>query len=219
MPFNTSPTELTTAATDALMGLLSLVLLLRLQHALVGDLWQRGVWSAVFALLVGASALGAFVHGVELGADTRRLLWLPLYLCLGLAVSLFAVGAVADWLGTAAARQFLPWAIAAGVAFVGASQLLGGAFVVFVIYEGVAMLGALAIYVLLAVRGAPGALTTAAGIALTLAASVVQASPLKLTIVVPFDHNGLFHLVQMPAIVLVARGVELLATGGRVVPR
>jgi hypothetical protein len=208
MLFNRSTTELTTAATDAAMGMLSLVLLLHLQHLAVRDDWERGVWSAVFAFLVAASVLGAVVHGLRLGANANRLLWVALYLSLGLAISLFAVGAIADWLGPLAARRFLPWAIVVGIAFPGASQRLGGAFIVFVIYEALAMLAALAIYLSLAARGAPGAFITSLGIALTCAAALIQASSLKVKVLVPFDHNGLFHLVQMPAIALIARGVE-----------
>lgn len=208
LPLNPSATELTTAATDAAMGVLSLLLLLDLQRLRVRSTWQRNVWSEVFGLLFVGSVLGAVAHGFDLTTGVRAQIWLPLYLSLGLAVALFVVGAVGDLRGEAAGRRLFPWAVSAGVAFFAASQWLGGAFLIFVIYEGVAMLLALAIYVRVATRGERWAWWTAAGIALTLVAAAVQATSLRLTLVVPFDHNGLFHLIQMAATVLIAAGVR-----------
>ena len=207
-PLNPSPTELTTAATDAAMGVLSLVLLLDLRRLRVRSTWQRDVWSEVFGLLFAGSVLGAVAHGLDLAPEVRAQIWLPLYLSLGLAVALFVVGAVGDSNGDAAGRRLFPWAVAAGVSFFAASQWLGGAFIIFVLYEAVAMLLALAIYLRVAGRGQSWAWLTAAGIGLTLVAAAVQASSLRMTLVVPFDHNGLFHLVQMVATVLIAAGVR-----------
>ncbi len=208
LPLNPSVTELTTAATDAAMGVLSLALLVDLQRRRVRSTWQRDVWSEVFGLLAAGSFLGAVAHGFDLAPNVRAQLWLPLYLALGLAVALFVVGAVGDWKGEAASRRLFPWAVAAGVGFFAASQWLGGAFIIFVIYEGVAMLLALAIYLRVAVRGERWAWWTASGVGLTLVAAGVQATTLRLTLVVPFDHNGLFHLVQMAATLLIAAGVR-----------
>lgn len=208
VPFNPSATELTTAVTDAAMGMLSLVLLLDLRRLHVRSAWQRDVWSDVFGLLLAGSILGAIAHGFDLAAQVRVRLWLPLYLSLGLAVALFVVGAVGDWQGEAAGRRLFPWGVAAGIGFFAASQWLGGAFLLFVIYEGAAMLLALGIYLGVACRGERWAWWTAAGLGLTLVAAAVQATSLRVTLGVPFDHNGLFHLVQMPATLLVAAGVR-----------
>jgi uncharacterized protein DUF6962 len=59
--------ERTTAATDALLAL---------------------------AALAAASALGAIIHGLAMSDGLRDLLWQPLYLLLGVTMSLFVVGAV-----------------------------------------------------------------------------------------------------------------------------
>ena len=48
-----------------------------------------------------AGALGAFVHGFDLDARTRELLWQPLYLTLGSALAFFSAGAIGDWRGDA----------------------------------------------------------------------------------------------------------------------
>jgi hypothetical protein len=85
-----------------------------------------------------------------------------------------------------------------GAAFFGLSELLGGAFIVFIVYEATAMVGALAMYAFLAATGRlKGAGLIAMAIMLNLVAAGMQASNLSLVLLFPFDHNGLFHLVQM----------------------
>lgn len=202
-------TELTTAATDALLGLVCLALALGLVLLPDAAPWKRNVWLAVLLLMAVGSVLGAVAHGLVLREATRSALWKPLYLSLGLAVALVAVGAVYDGWGEAWARRLLPWAVAAGLAFFAASQWMGGAFAIFIAYEAVATVAALAIYVTLAMRGAlPGAALMAGGIALSLVAAVVQLGPWSLRIGVRFDHNGLFHLLQTVAVLVLAAGVR-----------
>ena len=71
MQLNPSATELTTAATDAALGLLCLVVLLRLRAIKVSATWKRALWCWVFGLLVVASVLGTVVHGLELSESVR----------------------------------------------------------------------------------------------------------------------------------------------------
>jgi hypothetical protein len=206
MRLNTSPTELTTGATDALLGLLCLGLAWWLSGARPSS--QRSVWLAVFVLMAVASGLGAAAHGLLLSDRVSRLLWQPLYLSLGLTIALFVVGAIHDSRGAAAAHALLPWAIATGIGFYLLTNIFGGGFFLFIVYEAVAMIAALAIYVGLSSHGMPGAGTIAAGIAVSIVAAVVQATRLELHVVVPFDHNGLFHLVQMGGAGLLAAGLH-----------
>lgn len=207
--FTRIETELTTAATDAVLGLLCAGLAVRMATMLVQSPWKRNVWIAALLCMAVGSLLGAVVHGFTVSDSTKNALWKPLYLSLGLAVALVVVAAACDWRGEATARRVLPWAIAVGVLFFAASQWFGGAFAIFVAYEAAATLTALAIYTTLAVRGGlPGASLLAAGLALTLVAALVQISSLTARVVVRFDHNGLFHLIQIVAITLLVAGVR-----------
>ena len=48
-------------------------------------------------------------------------------------------------------------------------------------------------------------------LAVSLAAGAVQAANgVMVTLVWPFDHNGLFHLVQLVGVVLLIRGLTLI---------
>jgi hypothetical protein len=209
LQLDASATELTTAATDAVLGLLCLVVLVRLVAIRVIATWKRALWCWVFGLLALSSVLGAAAHGLELSGATLGPLWWILYLSLGVTVALFVVGGIHDWRGERAARVALPWAIGVGAGFAALTQLLGGAFVIFVVYEAAAMVAALAMYAFLSTtRRLAGAGMITVGIGLSIVAAAVQASALAVRVIVPFDHNGLFHLVQLGATAALANGLR-----------
>ena len=211
MQFVDIPTEQTTAVTDALLALLALgglVLLLRLRSR---DPQKVTIWAAAFLCLLLASALGAVMHGVETTDRVHRLLWLLIYLCLGLLVACFVVGAAHDLRGERVARRVAPVMIVIAILFFAITQLIDGAFVMFVIYEAVALSFALLGYLWLSlIRQRPGAGLMTAGILVTLTAAAIQATRLvpQISVVWTFDHNGLFHIVQMLGVVLIVLGLR-----------
>lgn len=209
MEWNPLPTELTTAATDAVLAVLAIAALGAIRLRRSDDPWKVDLWSWLLVLLAGASVLGAVAHGFDLSRKTADLLWQPLYLLLGLVVALFVVAAVRDRAGERAARRALPWMIAAGVGFFALTRVVSGSFVVFIAYEAVAMLASLLLYVDAALRPrVVGAGVMALGVGLNLLAAAVQQSRAELEIAGwPFDHNGLFHLVQMAALGVLTLGV------------
>ena len=101
-------TEVTTGATDALLGVLAIACAVALAGARSHAPFRTNVWLAVFTLLTIASVLGAVAHGLDLDPDLRETLWQPLYLSLGLMLGLIAVAAVADGWGDATGRKVLP---------------------------------------------------------------------------------------------------------------
>ncbi|NNJ09560.1 hypothetical protein EKD04_004395 [Chloroflexales bacterium ZM16-3] len=205
-----SPTERTTAATDALIAAISL----RYAAELIGrrprHSWKASVWAGTFATLGLSGALGAVVHGLELSPRRREILWRPLTLILGVTVALFAVGAVGDLLGERAARRALPGLLLSAGGLYVASQRLQRGFLIFIIYEAAAMLFALGAYARLAQAGRfDGAQQMAAGVLISIIAASIQSSSLELTIFgVPLDHNGLFHIVQIAGLPLLAAGLR-----------
>lgn len=209
MIWNPVPTELTTAATDAVLAILCVVALGMIRYRRAVDPWKVGLWSWLLGLLALASVLGAIAHGLELTDRVRDLLWQPLYLCLGLAVGLFTVAAIRDRLGEPAARRALPWMIVLGFGFFAITRIGSGTFLVFIAYEAVAMLAALVLYLDAAIRPrVPGAALMAVGVTLNLLAAAVQQSSVSLDLAgIPLDHNGVFHLVQIVAVVVLTAGV------------
>jgi hypothetical protein len=202
-------TERTTAATDAVLAIVALVLLVGLRRRSPPS-FGRAVWLSALAAMAMASVLGAVAHGLELSSGIRDLLWQPLYLALGTTMALFVVGAVRDWRGDRAARRVLPVMVVVTLAFYGATRASGGAFIVFVLYEAGALGFALWVYAWKAARTSQaGVATMAAALAVSLAAGAVQAAKVATVhLVWAFDHNGLFHLVQLPGLVLLGVGLH-----------
>jgi hypothetical protein len=141
---------------------------------------------------------------------TRRLLWQPLYLALGVTMALFVVGAVRDWRGDRAARRALPAMLVVAILFYGVTRATGGHFFAFVLYEGAALLFALGVYARLAAGPRrPGAGFMAAALAVSLAAGAIQAADIgTVRLLWDFDHNGLFHLIQLAGLTLLAAGLR-----------
>jgi hypothetical protein len=98
--------------------------------------------------------------------------------------------------------------LGAALIFYLATRLSGGEFLVFVVFQAGTLLFALGVYLRLQARGRAGAGLVAAGLAVTLAAGAVQAAEsLTVRLVWEFDHNGVYHLVQLAGLVLLARGL------------
>ena len=200
--------ERTSAATDLLLSLLAIALVVWLARA-PGDPFKRWLWGAIFGLLAVAAGLGAMAHGLRLAPGTYQALWQPIFLSLGWSVGLFVVAVVLDVRGRRAALRALPVILLLGLGFYGMTVWLGGDFLIFVVYQTAALLTALIAYGLLALRGhLEGARWLVLGVVVMLGASAIQATgALRFTWVWPFDHNGIFHLLLMPAVVCLAVGV------------
>lgn len=211
MEFIDIPTEQTTAVTDlilAIMAAASAVYLLKLSK---NDQWKATLWASLFSLLALASALGAIVHGLKMSTMLKTFLWHPLNLSLGFVVGLFIVAVVYDLSGKNLAKRFLPIMLFIGAGFFCVTLVWPDSFLVFIIYEAAVMLFALGGYISLACRSRlKGAWSMAAGILVTIIAAGIQASnSFSITFIWEFDHNGVYHLVQMAGILFLLAGLRM----------
>jgi hypothetical protein len=206
-----SATERTTAATDAALGLLAMGGALHLARA-VPPSFPRRIWQAALLGLSFASVLGAIAHGLVMSDDLREALWQPLYLLLGITMALFVVGAADAWRGERTARRLLLPLLGLALVFYGVTRAAGGDFLVFVLFEAAALIFSLVVYLRLTyLRKRRGAGLVALALAVSLVAGVVQASgPISVRLVWAFDHNGLFHLLQLLGVTLLLLGLRLL---------
>ncbi len=202
-----SATERTTAATDLLLAVAAFAGAWYLTRRGPGSLAVR-IWTAALVAAGLASVLGTITHGFVVSPALREWLWQPLFLLLGTTVACFVAGAVADGFGPRPARRVLALMLLAALGFYAATRLSGGDFVVFVMFQAAGLLAALAIYLRLAARHRPGASLVAAALALSLAAGAIQANKsLALRLVWEFDHNGIYHLVQLGGLALLVAGL------------
>ena len=207
-----SATERTTAATDLALAAAALAGAAYLRGPAPASLGRR-IWAAALAAAGLASLLGAVTHGLVMTDGLREALWQPLYLLLGIAVACFVAGAVGDAWGAPPARRILPPLLTLALGFYFATRFTGGNFLVFVLFQAVGLLAALAVYCWLTWRSRRGAGMVAGALALTLAAGAIQADQsLSARLVWEFDHNGLYHLVQLAGLALLVAGLARTLT-------
>ena len=145
-------TEQTTAVTDLILGVVSLVLLVLLHRRQANDALKRRIWSCMFGFLAMASILGSVAHGFVLPDSFLKAVWHVLYLLLGFTVAFFAIGAIHELLGKDLSRKTAPFLLAIAFLFYLVTVFVPGSFLVFIAYEAVALAGALSIYLYLGFR-------------------------------------------------------------------
>jgi hypothetical protein len=205
---HSSSFERATALTDIFLGVLAVYFTVQLAQ-FTG--FKSDVWTWAFGLLAFSSILGSFAHGIAMSQKTNNRIWMPLNLSLGIALGLFVVGALFDLSGEVIARNALPFMLAVGFIFFLITIFIPGTFLTFIVYEVVAMLFSLGVYIFLVFKGTlPGAGWMVAGVLVTIVAAIVQAigKPGK-SITWYFDNNGVFHLIQMIGVVLLAVGLKV----------
>lgn len=203
--------ERTTAATDILLGVITLVVALAIY--MLGTKTDRTkglIWCAAFSLMSIASFFGASAHGFIMSFETNRLLWQPVNASLGLAVALFVIGVIYDLRGFWISKDLALSILLLGVAFYFFTLIFENLFVVFIVYEAVALLFSLAVYIILTIKQeVKGALFMVIGILISLIAAAVQTNDqIKLIVLVEFDNNGVFHLLQMVGIGFLFLGIR-----------
>lgn len=204
-------TERTTAVTDIILGVGALLLALYvLRSGKSSDAVKGKIWAGAFFLLSVASIIGAFAHGLQMSARTNAILWHPLNLALGLTIALFAAGVVYDLKYHSLPRWVLPVFLGAGVIFFLVTVIIPGTFLIFIIYEAIALIFALVSYAVLSIRKqVAGAPLMTLGILITIVAAALQATgAINFTLIWEFDHNGVFHIVQLIALVFFLFGLR-----------
>jgi hypothetical protein len=206
------PLEQTTAATDIVLALVAFGGIVFLLGLLLnsGELWKISIWSAAIGSIGLAAALGAVAHGLILSRTLHHFSWLVLNLALSLAISLFVVGVVYDLWGFEVSLKTLPLLVITGLGFYLTTLFYPGIFFLFIVYEGVALVFALAAYIYLTIQqDLPGAYLMAAGILASIIAAGIQANKsVVVTFIWRFDHNGIYHLVQVVGLLLLFAGLR-----------
>ena len=204
------PTEKTTAVTDILLALVAIVAICYLQWLKAHGIWRINIWSWAFGFIAFSSFLGAIAHGLEMTESAHQWIWNFLNLGLGLAVSMFVIGVAYDVWGPTVARKILPWMVGIALGFYIITRFFQGIFFVFIVFEAFALMFAGCAYGWLEFKGQlSGAWIMAVGILVSIVAAVIQAtkiSPIK--VIFEFDHNGIFHMVQILGILCLVLGLR-----------
>ncbi|MGA1792342.1 MAG: DUF6962 family protein [Thermoplasmatota archaeon] len=211
MGFIDIPTEQTTAFTDLILS--ALAVLTAVYIARKGgrqESFRKLIWFWAFMFLSIAAIVGAIAHGFEMSDSLRDGVWNIINFSLGMTIALFLVGTVRDLKGDAFSLKFLYVMIAISLVFFIVTVLVPGIFLVFIIYESIAMVCALGTYAYLFFKKRfPGSGLIALAILITMIAAAIQATEtITFTLIWEFDFNGLFHMVQMIALPFFAVGIS-----------
>lgn len=209
MEFIDIPTEQTTAFTDIILALMAASAAVYLHRIGQINRFKTNIWIWVFGLLALAAILGSIAHGFSMSGTLQTSLWHLINLSLGLLVALFGVAVAYDIWGKTIARRVLPMMMLIGVGFFGITLVWPDDFQVFIYYEAVVMVFALGGYTWLAYRGhLEGAWLMVAGVLVSIiAASVQSGNALLFTFIWIFDHNGIYHVIQMVGLVFLVTGL------------
>lgn len=171
-------------------------------------MWTK-VWESIFGLLSVASLLGAAVHGFNWSTAIFNLIWFAIYLLLGIVVALIGIASIGFVSNSRVARRCVPPGGLVAAAFLATTQIGSNSFVLFLAYEAVVLLVALAVFgYFSSMRGTVGTGWIAMGILISILAVLVDAqSNLRFTFYWQFDNHGAFHFVQMLGFALLALGV------------
>jgi hypothetical protein len=207
--FTDSPTEMTTAITDVILAAQSAAAIYVIRRKTVARPMWTQVWAWVFALLSIASLIGAAAHGLEMAASMETAIWSPAYLALGLTMALFVVAAITMSVGHEKSRRFLLPAVMVAFTFFTITQIWSDSFLLFVVYECIAMLLSLTLYSMCFwQRRAAGSGFLATGVLVGILAAVIDTQKtLHMTLIWEFNNHGLFHLVQMISLLLLTIGL------------
>ena len=183
-----------TVVTDYALGAVAAWLsLLLLRNAQV----SRRLWAVAFAALAAAAFLGGTWHGFL----QSNLLWKATTLSAGVAS--FGMVAGSSWaVFSGQLRAFVLTAALAKLVVYSAWMLSHDAFLYVVIDTGIAFLVVAALH-LWKWNGA-----ILAGVAVSIVGALVQAS--GFTLHGHFNHNDLYHVIQIAALVLLYRGAKRL---------
>ena len=201
--------EPSTLITDYALALLTFVLAWRLRSRRDGQV-SRSRWMIAFLALASAAALGGTYHGFApmLGDLARFLLWKSTVLVIGVGSAAMIIGSAAA-VTAGEARRWLTCAAVVLFAMYAAWMLFHNAYIFVVIDTAVAMVLVAAMHGRSrSARAMPGSPWMLGAVALSVVAAGAQAGGLSLHR--HFNHNDLYHVIQMGAMAMFYAGARRL---------
>ena len=204
------PTERTTAATDAFLAIFAVAAITYLSRIAMQDPLKMRIWCGFFAFVAIASVLGTVMHGLVISEGLKRLLWHLLALAIALSVGMLAMGVAYDMWGSFSIRRIMPAILIFMLGLYALANLTSFGRILPVISLAIIVFFALCAYMVKAVRGQlDGAWLMSVSFFVTIIVGIIKAShSVSFKFVWEFDHNGIYHLVQLLALFLLVLGLR-----------
>lgn len=171
------------------------------------------LWAALFVATSAASFLGGTYHGFteELSATALALLWYFTTLAVGIASFCFLTATIMQH-APARLRSILLLAAAVKLVVYSVWMMSHDSFLFVIAEYGISLLIVLTVKVAAQIRGRdPSAKWIIAAIAVAMIAAGIQGSRIRLH--EHFNHNDLYHLIQVVSLYLFYRGARLVGDG------
>ena len=167
-------------------------------------------WWRAFAWTAAAALAGAIHHGfVTSSARWDGASWAAVTFLVVVAISYLLAASVDEVLGPGHATAFWVLRSASLVAYVAVAVTIGASIGAILLCEGVTMAAVLGLWWIGLRRGHPRARAVAIAIVASMVAAALRAAPPDLVEPTGLDPTSLYHLAQIPGLVLLARAVGL----------
>ncbi|MCU0308783.1 MAG: hypothetical protein MUE51_13655 [Thermoleophilia bacterium] len=204
------------ALTDLALGSIALGLALGLYRSP----WVSRHWARSFAW-AGSAAVAGFVHHgwvKDAGGRLETTSWALISLMVVVAVSYILAGTVVDVLGPGHARTFWVLRSAGLVAYAVLAALGHPGILTMLACEGITMACVIWLWVLAARRDDPRARPVLWAIAASIGAAIVRAAAAGRSLPLTFDADALYHVAQVPGLLMLFRAVRIPARRGAAPP-
>jgi hypothetical protein len=204
-------TEPMTMMTDYAMGALAFVLAMRLAtDATAGRQLSGRLWAAAFVMTAVAAFLGGTYHGFIqwMPAAGGRAMWKATLLATGIGSACLLAAAVVAATAGPLQRALIALVVVKLAAYAWSAATKDSFLLVIADYGTALVAVMLAAWFIRPSGLTPATWWITAGVAVAVAAGVIQAAHVAPH--VRFNHNDLFHVVQMVSLYLLYRGGLLL---------
>lgn len=165
-------------------------------------------WYRAFAWTAGAAFAGSIHHGFVTGSDRwDSPSWAIVTFLVVVAISYLLAASVDEVLGPGHATAFWILRSASLVAYVAVAVTVGASIGAILLCEGITMMAVLSLWWMALRRDHPRARAVAVAIVASMAAAAIRAAPPGLVEPTGLDPTSLYHLAQIPGLVLLARAV------------
>jgi hypothetical protein len=190
--------ESAASLTDLFLGAVIVILALALRDADVHRYWMRTLWWAAAAALAGAVHHGVVTYSATWAGPS----WALISGMVVITISLTLAATVHDVLGPGHQKTFWLLRSASIAAYAGLAAFGYYGIATILACEGVTMVTILALWGLALRRGHPRAPAMLLALGASVLAGGVRALPNDVSAIVGLDPTSLYHLVQIPGMVL-----------------
>ena len=203
----TSGTELSSGLTNLINALLSIYFLFRLIQ-MDKEKKRKLLWVITFVVFIISSLVGAFIHGIQLKQETKKILWAFLNINLYLTIATYSICIWYEAYGLKITRILIPiyTILAIGIGLY--NNFIAGSYTSFVVFTIINLFLLMIILIINIRKKHYLVYFLLAIIVFTIGSYLQTIYTLRLDLILVLDHNGIYHLMVMLFVILNYIGIK-----------